>query len=138
MRQHDSIIGRRISYNNNRFKDLTTNSVYIVINERRSTKFEWSIEEISLINDIGIETWYPYNIYAFLEFNLLSDRFIRLTTKGYQGITYQKLYEIFDRPDDTYYYFIDDIGMYVGIRKYNFEEISIEEYRERKLNILLE
>ena len=40
MRQHDSIIGRRISYNDDEYLDLTENKEYIIIDERRNTKLQ--------------------------------------------------------------------------------------------------
>ena len=58
MREPDSIIDRRISYNDDREKDLTKNKEYIILDERRHPRFEWSIESILLLNDQGTEKWY--------------------------------------------------------------------------------
>ena len=146
MRQHESIIGRRISYNDSRYDDLTVNGEYIVLDEKRHPRFEWSVEEILLTNNDGEDKWYTYNIYGVLHFNLLSGMFIR-----YVGIhpndelSHNKLYELFDRYSDEYYYFINDKGSYVGMRKINyiggkknFEEISLSELREKRIDEILE
>ena len=133
MRQHDSIIGRRISYNDNKYIDLTRNKEYIVIDERRSSKFKWSIEEILLKNDEGVKKWYPYNIYGILHFNLLSGNYIRYIGKNNE-LNNTKLYELFDRYSSEYYYFINDNGDYVGMIKTNFEEISTAELRNKKID----
>jgi hypothetical protein len=145
MREHDNIIGRRILYHTSGFyDDLTCNKEYIVLDFIRNVEFDWSIEKILLTNDEGIEKWYSYNLYGIYIFTLLSGQYVEYIGKESSSyirnneLSHNKWYELFDRCDYEYYYFIDNKGKYVGILKYNFKLISLAELREIRIKQTLD
>jgi hypothetical protein len=143
MREHTNIIGRRILYHSSDYKDLTYNKEYIVLDLVRDVKFNWSVEKILLTNDECIKKWYPYNIYGIYIFTLLSGQYIEYVGKKNcfienNELSYNKWYELFDRGSYDYYYFIDNKGNYTGLHKYYFKLITLAEYRESRINQILD
>lgn len=52
-------------------------------------------------------------------------------------MSYNKYYELFDRDDNRYYYFIDNNGKHVGINKFLFKEVSLDLLRDIRIDKIL-
>ena len=124
---------------------LTKNKRYNAIEK----KSPYSIYEVGffLINDFGVEKWYPRCSFSIIKIVKLTNEFIQyIGSSNISDLTFGSVYEILDRGsgpnDNEYYYLINDKGNFVGINRrsingsFNLIDITKKHLRKNKLDEL--